>query len=54
VPDNHDPELTDVEERLKRSIDAFIRAKIDQGYSPDEIVKMGRKIIKRQFFKVIE
>ncbi len=53
VPDNNEPGLTEVEERLKRSIDAFIRAKIDQGYSRDEIIKMGRKIIKRQFFKVI-
>lgn len=53
VPESHNPELTDVEERLKRSIDAFIRAKIDQGYSRDEIIKMGRKI-RLQFFKVID
>ena len=53
VPDNNEQGHTELEERLKRSIDAFIRAKIERGYSRDEIIKMGRKIIKRQLFKVI-
>jgi DNA-binding transcriptional regulator YhcF (GntR family) len=53
VPENNEQGHTEEEERLKRSIDAFIRAKIEQGYSRDEIIKMGRKIIKRRFFKVI-
>lgn len=53
VPDKSEKQATDAEQRLKESIEAFIRAKIEQGYSRDEIIKMGRDIIKRRFFKIV-
>jgi len=53
VLDNNEQGLMEVEQRLEQGMQAFIRAKIKQGYSRDDIIKMGREIIKRQFFKVV-